>query len=104
MTGRTRLAVVFLFAVAVILAAANLLWTSHQVNHLRAAVQTQCKFDADIGSAPIKTLPHTKPSLLGVTIVSDSRVAWHGLGCPGALAPAAPSFTRWAKAYHLPEG
>src|SRR5258706_11780239 len=57
---------------------------------------SHCKFDADIGGAPIAVNPATrKPSLLGVTIVSDARVAWHGLGCPGKLAPPSRSFARW---------
>lgn len=105
MTIGARHAVIFLFGFAVLLGAANLLWTSMQVNHLRDAVLAQCTFDADLGSAPVTVSPASgRPSRLGVTIVSDSRVAWHGLGCPGKLPPPAPSFARWAKEFHLPAG
>lgn len=98
-------AAIFLFIFAVLVGAANLLFTSSEVNHLRHAVLTECKFDADLGSAPITVSPATgKASRLGVLIISDSRVAWHGLGCPGKLAAPAPSFAKWARAFHLPVG
>lgn len=98
-------AVIFLFAFTLLLAGLNLLFTSSQVNDLRTSVLTQCRFDADVGSVPVATSPATgQASKLGVSLVSDSRVAWHGLGCPGKLAPPQPSFVKWAKYYHLPIG
>ncbi len=104
MTAGARQAVVFLFVLAFVIGAANLLWTSRQTGSLRSAVMASCKFDADLGAAPVAVSPATgKASLLGVTIVSDARVAWRGLGCPGPLAPPAPSFIRWARYYHLPD-
>ena len=102
MTAGARRAVVFLFALSMALGAASLLWTSRQVGELRSAVLTQCRFDADLGSAPVVAPHGIRPSRLGVTIVSDSRIAWHGLGCPGQLAPPDQSFARWARFYHLP--
>lgn len=104
MSAGARHAVIFLFVFAVALAGVNLLFTAMDVNRLRDAVHAQCQFSADLGSAPIMVSPSGKPSRLGVTIVSDSRVAWHGLGCPGRLPPPAPSFAHWAAVYHLPVG
>ena len=93
-------AVVFLFALAVALAGANLLWTAHEVGKLRSAVLASCAFAADLGTAPF---PSAGPvSKLGVSIVADSRQQWRKLGCPGQLAPPAPSFVRWARYYHVP--
>lgn len=72
---------------------------------LTREVQSQCHFDADLAGLPVTVNPATgKASVLGVKIVSDSRVAWHQAGCPGRLAPASPSFSRWARFYHLPTG
>jgi len=105
MTRGARRAVIFLFALAVALAGMNLLFTSVTVNHLRSAVLAQCQFNADLGAAPVTVSPSTgRASRLGVLIISDSRTAWHGLGCPGRLPPPAPSFAKWAKTYHLPVG
>lgn len=98
----TRRALVYLFAVAVLIGAANLYWTAREVDQLRTAVVASCGFAADLASAPVVAGPTGKASQLGVKIVSDSRVQWHGLGCPGVLAPPAPSFVKWAKVYHLP--
>jgi hypothetical protein len=100
-----RRAVVFLFAVALILAAASLLFTSREVGSLRKAVLAQCKFDRDVGSVPVSVNPATHAaSKLGVSLIADARQGWHGLGCPGVLPPPQPSFVRWARHYHLPAG
>lgn len=70
-----------------------------------ARIAASCHFWSDLGAAPVTVSPATgKPSLLGVTIVSDARVAWHGNGCAGILPPPKPSFVRWAKAFGLPVG
>lgn len=75
-----------------------------QQQRLRMEQHAACKFYDDLGSAPVASSPATgKPSLLGVTIVSDARVAWTGDGCPGQLAAADPSFTMWAARYGLPQ-
>jgi hypothetical protein len=103
MTRGARLGFVYLSTVMLLLAAANLVFTSIQVGAANTKVQVQCRFDADLGSAPVAVNPKTgKASLLGVTIVSDGRVAWRQLGCAGHLAPPAPSFTHWARYYKLP--
>lgn len=99
---RRHVNVLAIVAVVLLIGGVNLLWTSHEVGRLRAQQHAQCKFDADLGAAPIITQRGLKPSLLGVTIVSDTRIAWHGNDCPGHLPAAAPSFIRWAKRYHLP--
>src|SRR5258706_13312817 len=72
---------------------AGAVFFARTVGDLRTAVRSHCKFDADLGGAPIMVNPATgKPSLLGVTIVSDARVEWHGLGCPGKPPPPPPPF------------
>ena len=103
MTRGARYSAVFLFVFSVLLATANLLWSSRQYSQANARTRAQCQFDADIGGAPIAVNVATgKASVLSVTIVSDARVAWHHLGCPGALAPPDPSFAHWAAYYRLP--
>ena len=99
----SRRAVTMLVALFVLLEGANLFFTSSQVSTLRAAVLASCAFAADLGSAPVAPSPAVKPSKLGVTIVADSRQQWRKLGCPGQLAPPAPSFAKWARYYHLPD-
>ncbi len=90
MTGR---AVAIVAALILAVGATGAVFFARTVGDLRTAVRSHCKFDADLGGAPIAVSPATgKPSLLGVTIVSDARVEWHGLGCPGRLTPPAPSF------------
>jgi hypothetical protein len=70
-----------------------------------ARIAASCHFWSDLGPAPVTVSPATgKPSLLGVRIISDSRVAWHGQDCGGVLPPPDPSFVRWAKYYRLPVG
>jgi hypothetical protein len=110
MTVGARRGLTYIFLLTVILIGGSY-WQSSQAQNrlasqqaaLRMSVQAQCRFDADLGSAPITLNPATgKASLLGVSIVSDSRVAWHGLGCPGKLAPPSPSFLKWSKFYGLP--
>jgi hypothetical protein len=103
MTAGARHAIISLFIFAVFIGVASGAFTLRQVDQVRQIARAQCKFDAHVGAAPIVVSPAThKASLLGVQIVSDARQAWYGLGCPGRLEPPAPSFVRWAKAYHLP--
>jgi hypothetical protein len=102
MTPGARRAVVYLFALSLLLGGLNLLFTAREVNQLRAATRSACQFAADLAGAPVVASPAGKASRLGVSIVSDSRQQWRGLGCPGRLAPPAPSFVKWARYYHLP--
>lgn len=78
----------------------------YQQDRLHAAVLKLCQFNADLGNAaadPVTLNPAThKASELGIQILADSRAAWRGLGCPGALQAPSPSFTHWAREYHLP--
>lgn len=70
---------------------------------LRREVLSECAFNGDLGGVPVTNNPATgRPSLLGLRIVSDSRVAWHQAGCPGHLVRPSPSFAKWARFYHLP--
>lgn len=105
MSRGARLGFVYLSVLMLLLAGANLLWTSLQTGAANAKTQAQCRFDADLGSAPVAVDPKTgKPSLLAVTVVSDARTAWHQTGCPGQLDAPSPSFRRWAAYYRLPAG
>lgn len=113
--------VVFIFGIAIGLA--NLLFTNSQVHKVQRiseqaqrnaavlAVQNQvlkrqliadCSFYRDLAGLPLANLPNGHPSELGVKIVSDSRGAWIGRGCPGKLPPPDPSYVRGAAFYHLP--
>ncbi len=103
MTSGARRAIVVLFGLTVLLAGLNLLFTVREVSAVHDAVIASCEFDSDLGTAPIIIVPPAKKAgLLGVKIVSDARVAWRGLGCPGTLAPPGPGFYRWAKFYGPP--
>lgn len=105
MTHGARRAVLALFAAMAVLGAAALGLGARTADHLTRQVQSQCRFDGDLAGLPLSVNPATrKASIIGVKIVSDSRVAWHQAGCPGRLAPPSPSFTRWARFYHLPTG
>ena len=96
-------AIAGLFVITLAMFGLNLLFTAREVSDLRHAVQASCHFAADIGGVPIQVnLKTGRAPLLGVKIVSDSRVQWHGLGCPGHLVPPARSFVHWAKVYRLP--
>lgn len=105
MTAGARHAVIFLFALSMILAGLNFLWTATAVNDAESRARALCAFDAHLGMAPLTLNPATgKPSLLGVQIISDARVAWRQAGCEGRLPPPAPSFAKWAAYYKLPVG
>jgi hypothetical protein len=105
MTRGARRGFVYLSVLMLLLAAANLVFTSRQTGASDARARAQCRFDADLGGAPVAVVPKTgKPSQLGVTIVSDARVAWHQAGCTGQLPGPSPSFRQWAAYYHLPAG
>ena len=101
-TVGARRAIIYLFILTLLLTAGDLAYTTHLVDQVRAQQQAECKFDGDIGTAPVVAQKGLKPSLLGVTIISDARVAWRQHGCPGHLTAADPSFVRWARAFHLP--
>lgn len=113
--------VLFLFMTGIGLA--NLLFTSSNVQQVRAnsaliqvqvqlnqeiiakqqrQIRASCNFYADLAGLPLANGPDGKPSELGVKIISDSRGAWDGLGCPGTLAPPSASYVRGAALYRLP--
>ena len=105
MTDGARRAIAYLLVLMLLLDAAILVWTFRQTGAANARAQAQCSFDADLGGAPVATDPKTgKASLLGVTIISDARTAWHQARCSGQLAGPSPSFRQWAAYYRLPAG
>jgi len=104
MSDAARRAVVALFILSLLIGGLNFFWTSRQVNEATVRAQAQCAFNADIGPVPVTVPASGKPAILGVKIISDARIAWRRAGCPGRLAPPAPSFVRWAAFYHLPAG
>lgn len=90
--------------ILVLLVGGGNLWASwDETRGVQRAAASSCRFFADLAGVPIAVSPATgKASLLGVQIVSDSRLAWRGLRCPGSLPPPSPSFEQWAKYYRLP--
>jgi len=104
MSDTSRRAVVALFVLSLLIGGLNFFWTSRQVNEATTRARALCRFDADLGAAPLTVPAGAKASRFGVLIISDARTAWHRAGCPGRLAPPAPSFIRWARFYHLPAG
>lgn len=97
-------AVVVLFVLSLVIGGLNFFWTSRVVDGANHRAGALCRFDADLGSAPIVVPGGGKPSLLGVTIISDARLAWHQARCGGRLAAPDPSFVKWARYYRLPAG
>ena len=91
--------VAVLFVLTVVVGVANLLFTTSQVDTLRAQQQAACAFAADLGSAPFPSSP--RPSKLGVSIVADSRSQWRKLHCPGTL-PVSPGLIKWGHFYRIP--
>lgn len=122
MTRGARRAVIILFVITFALAAGNLIFSSGQVNHLAGVVHKQdaqarvqaatvaqlreqllaaCGSAGDLGSIPIPQKP--KPSRLAISLVTNNRLQWRALHCPGSLPTAASlGLARWAAYYHLP--
>lgn len=108
MTAAARRAFGILAVTVFALAAAALFIGIRQINaihvqetRLEHAIHAQCRFDRDIGGAPITVNAAGKASRLAVEIVADARAAFRGLGCAGRLTPPAPPLRRWARYYHL---
>ena len=117
-------AVVILFAVTIILLAASFLFQNGQVHQLQATtaqaqrntealakanavlkkqIQADCGWYRDVSGLPVAPPPMGgRPSIVLPRLISDSRAAWHGHGCPGQIPPADPSFVKWAAFYRLP--
>jgi hypothetical protein len=115
------LCVLFVFMIAAF--GTSLLFTSSQVRHVRAVSEqaqrnaeqiaaqnavlrkqliADCGFYRDLAGLPLASTANGHPSELLVKIISDSRGAWNGRGCPGELPPPDPSFVAGAKLYGLP--
>lgn len=96
-------AAIGLLILTLLTGAGNLLASWDEARGVQQAAASSCRFFADLAGLPLTVSPATgKASLLGVQIVSDSRIAWRGLHCPGVLPPPSASFTRWAEYYRLP--
>ncbi len=105
MSNGVRRGFVYLLVLILVLEGANLVWTSRETGAVNAKAQAQCRFDADVGAAPVGIDPKTgRASQLGVSIVSDARTAWRQSGCAGQLPAPSPSFRQWAAYYRLPAG
>lgn len=103
MARGARRGFVYLSLLMLLLSAANLLYTARQTGAADGRSRAQCRFDADLGVAPVALSGQTgRPSLLAVSIVSDARVAWHQLGCSGHLGAPSASFVKWSVYYHRP--
>lgn len=125
-THRLAWSIIVLFVVTLGIGLANLLFTSGQVHNLqrtntrldgqvqslqRTNVRLEQQLHADCGwyghiaGLPVPFAPGAqKPSELSVRLISDSRVAWNGHGCPGTIPVPDPSLVKWAAYYHLPLG
>lgn len=102
-TRGARRAAIGLLILTLLVGAGNLWASWNEERGTRHAAASSCRFFSDLAGVPVTVAPGTaKASILGVQIISDSRLAWHGLGCPGVLPPPAPSFVRWAQYYRLP--
>ncbi len=106
---RNRKFIIFDIALTVLLSAVGFLavHATHSAEQASSAQRrgslSSCEFFADLAGLPVAVNPATgKASILGVKIISDSRVAWRGIGCSGSLARPSASLIRWARFYHLP--
>ena len=103
-TPEVARAFLFLSVLTLLTGALNFYWTSRLAAANTARAHAQCAFDADLAPLPV-TAPKTgDPSVLGVKLISDARIAWRRAGCPGRLPPPDPSFVKWARHYRLPAG
>ena len=65
----------------------------------QSELQASCGFWSNAGVAPVNPMPPAvRPSLLGVKLVADSRIAYYHQGCAPALPPN-PTLKRWAAYY-----
>lgn len=101
MTGGAKRGLLYLVVIGLLLDGGEFYLFARSVSTLADQQHAQCRFYDDLGSAPV-TEVNGKASLLGVEIVSDARVSWHHLGCPGVQQPPDPLFLKWAKHYNLP--
>lgn len=102
MTGGAKKGLLYIVGLGILSNVGVYYLSARSVNDLAVQQHAQCKFYDDLGGAPVVAAPGVKPSILGVKIVSDARVAWYQLGCPGMQQPAAASFMQWAAYYKLP--
>ena len=104
-----------LFLVTIGLLAASFLFQNSQLQQVRSnsaglaaavaleqkQIHADCGFYGHLSGLPVTLGPDGKASRLGVQIISDSRGAFLGHGCPGTLPPPSSSFEKWAAYYHL---
>ena len=101
MTSGAKRGLIYLVVVGILLDVGQFYLLSRSISAITVQQRSGCKFYDDLGAAPVAEV-NGKASLLGVTIVSDARVAWHEGGCPGEQQAASSSFLKWAKVYKLP--
>lgn len=99
-----------LTALIIVLFLINLLWNSHTAqqvqDHEDAIVAKACDFWYPLTNLPVTVIPPSrKASQVSVHIISGARESYAGQcsdhGLP-PLPPPDPSFTRWARFYHVP--
>lgn len=107
---------IVVFVVTIGLLAASFLFQNAQVRKVKAnaaqiavqadalakQLQADCGWYRDVSQLPVATPAMGNPSIVVPKLISDSRAAWHGHGCPGQVPPANPSYVKWARFYHLP--
>jgi hypothetical protein len=106
MTTGARRSLLYVLVLVLVLIGGSYYQSSHAINLLRVAVQTQCasaRDIADLAHGKLMTDPKTgKPSRILVNYLGHQRVVFYGLGCPGRLKSPSPQFVHWAKVYHVP--
>lgn len=99
---RVVTAFVLLFVIDFALTSAALVFLANQVNSVRRTDASSCSFYRDLSDAPVTSQNGTIPSKLGVTIVSDARLAFIGRKCGELLPAPGAGFVHWAEYYKLP--
>lgn len=90
---------VAMLAVGVAAVSASVIYANSTFGKLQQQQRAACGSAADLGSVPIPDKP--VPSRLAISLVTDNRAAWYGLGC-GASLPVPPGLAKWAAHYRIP--
>jgi len=101
-TSGAKRALVYLIVVFLLIDAGEFYLFARSINTLTTQQHAQCQFYDDLGAAPVTAPSSAKKAPLGVQVISDARVAWHRLGCPGTQHAPDPTFVTLAHRYNLP--